>query len=341
MNAADPLRMAVTMGDANGVGPEILLRRYAAGELGDDVLVYGDAAILRAGADLLRLEVPLHETARPAARMPGRLNVVDSAALVAADLAPGQPIAKVGGAAREYVRRATLDALQGAVAGVVTLPLNKAATRAAAPGFVGHTEFIAGLCGTDDFAMMLATEEVAVAHVSAHVPLADAIAQVTTARVGAVIRLANAALRRFLPQPRLAVCGLNPHAGEGGMFGAEDAERIAPAIAAERRRGIDVAGPFPADTVFHQAIRRRRFDGIVCMYHDQGHAPIKLVGFETAVNVTIGLPIVRTSVDHGTAFDIAWQGKAFTGSLQAALDYAWKLYGGGGGLGRRGRRTAC
>lgn len=329
------------MGDANGVGPEILLRRFAAGRLGDDVLIYGDAAILRAGARLLRLDVLPHEVARAEAALPGRLNVVDSAALGAEDLAPGTASPKVGGAAREYVRRATLDALDGTVAGVVTLPLNKAATRAAAPGFVGHTEFVAGLCGADEFAMMLATREVAVAHVSAHVPLAEAIAQVTTARVGAVIRLADAALRRFLPQPRLAVCGLNPHAGEGGMFGGEDAERIAPAVAAARGRGIDVAGPLPADTVFHQAIRRRRFDGIVCMYHDQGHAPIKLVGFETAVNVTIGLPIVRTSVDHGTAFDIAWQGKAFTESLQAALDYAWKLYGGGWGpLGRSAAANA-
>ena len=317
------------MGDANGVGSEILLRRYAAGQLGDDVLVYGDAAILRAGARLLRLDAPLHEVERPPAALPGRLNIVDSAGLVAEDLAPGQPNPKVGAAAREYVRRATLDALAGAVAGVVTLPINKAATRAATPGFVGHTEFIASLCGSDEFAMMLATEKVAVAHVSAHVPLAQAIAQVTTPRVGAVIRLADAALRRFLPQPRLAVCGLNPHAGEGGMFGAEDAERIAPAVATARSQGIDVAGPLPADTVFHQAVRRRRFDGIVCMYHDQGHAPIKLASFETAVNVTIGLPIVRTSVDHGTAFDIAWQGKAFTESLQAALDYAWKLRGSG------------
>lgn len=322
-------RMAVTMGDAAGVGPEILLRRYAAGQLGDDVLAYGDAAILSAGAARLGLDVSLNVVDSPEAACASRLNVVDAAALAASDLTPGQLNPKSGAAAREYVRRATLDALAGKVAGVVTLPLNKEATRASTPGFIGHTEFIAGLCGTDEFAMMLATEDVAVAHVSAHLPLAEAIARVTAARVGTVIRLADAALRRFMPTPRLAVCGLNPHAGEGGMFGTEDGAHIAPAIAAAKAQGIDASGPHPADTVFHQAIRQRRFDGIVCMYHDQGHAPMKLIGFETAVNATIGLPIVRTSVDHGTAFDIAWQGKAFTTSLQAALDYAWKLRGRG------------
>ena len=322
-------RMAVSMGDAAGVGPEILLRRYAAGQLGDDVVAYGDAAILCAGAARLGFDVPLHVVDSPEAACSGRLNVVDAAALSASDLTPGRLNPKSGAAAREYVRRATLDALAGKVAGVVTLPLNKEATRASTPGFIGHTEFIASLCGTDEFAMMLATEDVAVAHVSAHLSLAEAIGRVTTARVGTVIRLADAALRRFMPKPRLAVCGLNPHAGEGGMFGSEDAAHIAPAIAAARAQGIDASGPHPADTVFHQAIRQRRFDGIVCMYHDQGHAPMKLIGFETAVNATIGLPIVRTSVDHGTAFDIAWQGKAFTTSLRAALDYAWKLRGRG------------
>lgn len=320
-------RMAVTMGDASGVGPEILLRRYAAGELGDDVLAYGDAAILEAGAARLGLEVPLHVVGDSTATRPDHLNVVDAGVLEASDLTPGQLNPKSGAAALEYVRGATLDALAGNVAGVVTLPLNKEATRASTPGFVGHTEFIAALCGSSEFAMMLATEDVAVAHVSAHLPLAEAISRVTTARVEAVIRLADAALRRFVAKPRLAVCGLNPHAGEGGMFGHEDAAHIAPAIAAARDSGIDVSGPHPADTVFHQAIRQNLYDGIVCMYHDQGHAPMKLIGFETAVNTTIGLPIVRTSVDHGTAFDIAWQGKAFTTSLQAALDYAWKLHG--------------
>ena len=213
------------------------------------------------------------------------------------------------------------------VSGVVTLPINKEATRASTPGFVGHTEFIAELCGTRDYAMMLTTGAVTVSHVSAHVPLRDAIRLVTPDRIVTVIRLTHATMARFGEAPRIAVCGLNPHAGEGGIIGSEDGEVISPAIAQARREGLDVSGPHPADTVFHQAIRQDRFDAIVCMYHDQGHAPMKLLSFESAVNVTIGLPIVRTSVDHGTAFDIAWQGTAFTGSLKAALDYAWKLRG--------------
>ena len=319
------MRMAVTMGDASGVGPEILLRRFAAGELGDDVLVYGDAAILKAGADLLGLDVAVNAVAEPAAAQPALFNLIDLGLLAAGDWTPGERNAKAGAAARAYVERATADALANKVAGVVTLPLNKEATRASTPGFVGHTELIAELCGTSRYAMMLATKHVAASHVSAHVSLAEAIRRVTPERIGTVIRLTDETLRRFFPKPRIAVCGLNPHAGEHGMFGDEDDRIVAPSIAAERARGIDVSGPYPADTVFYQAVHNRRFDAIVCMYHDQGHAPMKLIGFETAVNVTIGLPIVRTSVDHGTAFDIAWQGRAFTGSLQAALDYAWAL----------------
>lgn len=314
------------MGDASGVGPEILLRCFADGHLGGGVVAYGDAAILEAGARLLGLRVPLHALDAPMrdARADA-LNVVDLGLLGAGDLAPGTRSVAAGAAALEYVARATRDALAGRVAGIVTLPMNKEATQASAPGFVGHTEFIAGLCGSADFAMMLATDAVAVAHVSAHVSLAEAIRRVTRQRVETVIRLTRDALGRALEQPRIAVCGLNPHAGENGLFGSEEAQIIAPAIAAARAAGIDADGPHPADTVFYQAIHRDRFDAIVCMYHDQGHAPMKLVGFESGVNVTIGLPIVRTSVDHGTAFDIAWQGRAFTDSLRAALGYARRL----------------
>ncbi len=146
-------------------------------------------------------------------------------------------------------------------------------------------------------------------------------------RVLDVVRLTDGTLRRFLERPRIAVCGLNPHAGEHGLFGTEDAEHIAPAIAAAQAEGIDASGPHPADTVFFQAVHNRRYDAIVCMYHDQGHAPTKLLAFDTGVNVSVGLPIVRTSVDHGTAFDIAWQGVAFTDSLDHALGYARRLAG--------------
>ena len=312
--------LAITMGDASGIGPEIVLRRFCEGGLGDDVVVYGDASILRHGASLLGLDVDW-----------GRLPIVDLALLTAADHRPGRLDAASGAAARAYVERATRDALAGTVAGIVTMPMNKEATQLSDPAFVGHTELIAGLCGVQKVTMMLTTTlpsgPLAVTHVSTHVSLATAIERVRRQRVLDVIHLTNDVLGRFLDRPRIAVCGLNPHAGEHGLFGGEDIEHIAPAIAAAVAEGIDASGPHPADTVFYQAVHRGRYDAIVCMYHDQGHGPMKLLAFDTGVNVTLGLPIVRTSVDHGTAFDIAWKGEAFTDSLQHALDYARMLVG--------------
>jgi 4-phospho-D-threonate 3-dehydrogenase / 4-phospho-D-erythronate 3-dehydrogenase len=317
--------MAITMGDASGVGPEIVLRRAAAGQLDDDVVVYGDAAVLRAGAELLGLGVDVHVIDDPGDRRSGSLNVVDAGLLQAADLTPGRLSAAAGGAARAYVLAATADALRGRVAGLVTMPMNKEATQQTDPTFVGHTELIAGACGVTRYSMMLAAGDLAVTHVSTHVSLRDAIQRVTVQRVGDVIALTDSTLRSFVERPRIAVCGLNPHAGEHGLFGDEDALYIQPAIAAAQAAGIDASGPHPADTVFHQAVHNKRYDAIVCMYHDQGHTPMKLLAFESGVNITIGLPIVRTSVDHGTAFDIAWQGVAFTESLAHALHWARRL----------------
>ncbi len=316
MTQAVTVPMAITMGDASGVGPEIVLRRAAAGGL-DDVVVYGDAAILRHGAQLLGLDPAVVD----------HLGIVDLGCLTAADHRPGQLDAASGAAAKAYVEAATRDALAGRVAGIVTMPMNKEATQLRAPTFVGHTELIAELCGAESVTMMLTNGALAVTHVSTHCSLREAIERVRADRVRAVIDLTQGALARFLDRPRIAVCGLNPHAGEHGLFGDEDAVHIAPAIEAARADGLDVSGPHPADTVFFQAVHRQRYDAIVCMYHDQGHAPMKLLAFDTGVNVTLGLPIIRTSVDHGTAFDIAWKGEAFTASLDHALDYAWRLAG--------------
>ncbi len=312
--------LAITMGDASGIGPEIVLRRFAEGGLGDDVVVYGDEAILRHGARLLGLEVNWE-----------RLPIVDLGLLSAADHRPGRLDAASAAAARAYVERATRDALAGTVAGVVTMPMNKEATQLSDPGFVGHTELIAALCGVQKVTMMLTamlpTGPLAVTHVSTHVSLATAIERVRRGRVLDVIHLTNDVLCRFLDRPRIAVCGLNPHAGEHGLFGREDIDHIAPAIADAVAEGIEASGPHPADTVFYQAVHRGRYDAIVCMYHDQGHGPMKLIAFDTGVNVTLGLPIVRTSVDHGTAFDIAWKGEAFTDSVGHALEFARRLVG--------------
>ena len=335
--------MAVTMGDPSGVGPEIILRRASAGALLDpSVVVYGDASILRRGADLLGLEVTIEPMRSPDGPAGGVLSVVDLGLLGAGDHRPGELDVASGAAARAYVERATHDAIAGRVAGLVTMPMNKEATQRSDPTFVGHTELIAQLCGAERVTMMLTNGTLAVTHVSTHCSLREAIDRVRVDRVLDVIELTDATLRRFLDRPRVAVCGLNPHAGEHGLFGTEDIEHIAPAIAAAQRRGIDVSGPHPADTVFFQAVHRQRYDAIVCMYHDQGHGPMKLLAFETGVNVTLGLPIIRTSVDHGTAFDIAWTGTAFVESIDHALDFAERLYAGrrsGGAAGDGARST--
>ncbi len=333
--------MAITMGDSSGVGPEIVLRRFV--EVGlSNCVVYGDAAILRHGASLLGLDLTINVVAAkdPLVLRPescdnwwldglssdsGVMNVVDAGLLRAEDHRPGVLDGASGAAARRYVEMATLDALAGLNAGLVTMPMNKEATQLSDPTFVGHTEFIAQLCGVSGVTMMLTNGPLAVTHVSTHCSLNEAIRRVRADRVLQVVELTNTTLSRFIERPRIAVCGLNPHAGEHGLFGNEDIEHIAPAIAQAVDAGIDASGPHPADTVFYQAVHRNRYDAIVCMYHDQGHGPMKLLAFDTGVNVTLGLPIIRTSVDHGTAFDIAWKGEAFTDSLDHALAYAWKL----------------
>jgi 4-hydroxythreonine-4-phosphate dehydrogenase len=223
-----------------------------------------------------------------------------------------------------YVEQATRLALDREVSAIVTLPINKEAARMDRPDFTGHTELIADLCGKHDYTMMLISDKFAVTHVSTHVPMAEAVTLVQKERVHTVIRLTHQALSRLHASPRIAVAGLNPHAGEHGAFGSEDAMEILPAIEAARALGWDVVGPEPPDTVFYRA-SKGLFDAVVCMYHDQGHIPMKLLDFEGGVNVTLGLQVVRTSVDHGTAFDIAWQGKASTHSFVQAYRFAQKL----------------
>ncbi|MGD2175246.1 MAG: 4-hydroxythreonine-4-phosphate dehydrogenase PdxA [Candidatus Brocadiaceae bacterium] len=317
--------IAVTMGDSSGVGPEIVLHAFQQGEIRHPVLVFGDLDVLRHCNELLGYEVPLREASAADDAAAGCLNVYDLGIMTRDAVAIGRISRESGMAAREYVVAGTEAALTGGVDAVVTLPMNKEATRLSDPRFTGHTELIAGLCGADDVVMMLASEHVMASHVSTHVSMEEAVRRVTEGRVARVIQLTHEAVCHFVEAPRIAVAGLNPHAGEHGLFGREEAERITPAIAWAREQGIDVEGPVPPDTVFYLAVRRNRYDAIVCMYHDQGHVPVKLLDFEGAVNVTLGLPIVRTSVDHGTAFDIAYQGKASTLSFVNALDLAARL----------------
>ena len=312
------------MGDASGVGPEILLRAFASGELGTDVVAVGDLAVLDLCNRRLHCDVTLEPLTAPRPATPGVLGVLDEGAVSEQTLRIGEIDRTSGAAALAYVARATKLALAGDASAIVTLPINKAATRLSAPTFTGHTEYVAELCGRTSSTLMLASEKAIVTHVSTHVSLRQAIDLAQPARILEVIVQTDEILRRLRPTRRIAVAGLNPHAGEGRAFGDEDDTRIAPAIAKARDQGIEVSGPHPPDTVFLDMVQGR-IDAVVCMYHDQGHIPMKLLDFRGGVNVTLGLPIVRTSVDHGTAFDIAWKGIAFTDSLRDACAMARRL----------------
>ncbi|HEX2729830.1 MAG TPA: 4-hydroxythreonine-4-phosphate dehydrogenase PdxA, partial [Rubrobacteraceae bacterium] len=320
--------IAVTMGDPAGIGPEIIARAFANPEFHDTnrALVVGDAAILGRAARLLDLPLRLNVIEEPedAVFEPGTVDLLTETYLPE-DLPFGELDARAGDAAFRYVQRAVELANAGRVGAIATAPLNKEAMHLAGHKYPGHTEILAGLTGTRDYAMMLVTDELKVIHVSTHVSLREAIERARPERELAVIRLAHESLRKLgVKNPRVAVAGLNPHAGENGLFGSEDAEQIAPAVAAAVREGIDATGPHPPDTVMMRA-RQGAFDIVVVQYHDQGHIPIKLMGFDTGVNVTVGLPFFRTSVDHGTAFDIAGTGKADPASLRAALALARTL----------------
>lgn len=325
-----PPLIAVTMGDPAGIGPEIIARTFADPGFRDEnhALVVGDTKIMERAVNLLDLPLrvnPISES-EEAAFEPDTIDVLAVTDLPD-DLPFGELNERAGDAAFLYVEKAIELASAGRVVAIATAPLNKEAMHLAGHKYPGHTEILARLTGTKDYAMMLVTDELKVIHVSTHVSLKEAVDRAKTERELAVIHLAHESLRKLgVESPKVAVAGLNPHAGENGLFGAEDAEQIAPAIAAAVEEGIDATGPWPPDTVLMRA-RRGDFDIVVVQYHDQGHIPIKLMGFDTGVNVTVGLPFFRTSVDHGTAFDIAGTGKADPTSLRAALDLARKLAG--------------
>lgn len=319
----------ITVGDASGVGPEILLKAFAGGELPWRFIAFGDAAALRFYNELLGYKVDLHAIQDSLDYQQGSLNVIDAGLLSEEDVTPGILNRKAGHAAREYVVAATGAALAKQIAAFITLPMNKEATCLSDPKFTGHTELIGELCGVQDVTIMLASDALIVTHVSTHVSLLSAIRNAKQPRIRTIIKLTVDAVRRLIPHPRIAVAGLNPHAGEHGLFGNEEIEEIIPAVEWAQAQGYPVEGPFPPDTLFYLAVRKKKFDAIVCMYHDQGHIPSKLLDFEGGVNIALGLPIIRTSVDHGTAFDIAGTGVASTNSLIRAIQFAEKLVTGG------------
>lgn len=286
------LSIAITAGDPSGIGPEIAVKAARDPRVTAvcSPVIYGP-------------HTPEAVAAFPAGR-------VDAAS---------------GRAAYEAIAAATHDALAGKVAAIVTAPINKAAFAAAGYPWPGHTDLLAHLCGVDDVAMMFWSDRLRVVLATVHIPLAQVPAALTPDRVLRVLRLTASSLPMFgVAGPRLAVAGLNPHAGEDGLLGREDVEVLAPAVAEARASGVDVSGPFPADTVFVRAARGD-FDAVVACYHDQGLIPVKLLAFGKSVNVTLGLPIIRTSVDHGTAFDIARQDRADAGSMVEATLLAARL----------------
>lgn len=325
-------RIAVTMGDPAGVGPELCLRLLADAEIARICVpvVFGDSGVLRRASVETRL--PFGTEVVTASEWPvtckslSKPAVLDLACMNAASLEPGKVSSACGEAAFQCVTAAIDAALAGQVQGVSTAPLNKEALHAAGHKYPGHTEMFAGRMKAERSCMMQYSEEITCSFVTVHVGYAEVPRLLNEARIMEVIELTASALERIRGRkPRLLVCGLNPHAGENGLFGDREEERIiVPAVRAALARGLDVTGPVPPDTAFTPA-RRKEFDAVVCMYHDQGHIPVKMIAFESAVNTTLGLPVIRTSVDHGTAFDIAWQGKASPGSLFSAVRLAAKL----------------
>jgi 4-hydroxythreonine-4-phosphate dehydrogenase len=331
--------IAITLGDVAGIGPEVAVRAWTVPALhaAARTVVVGSIAVLEKAKRLCGLsEIRIEAVHRPADghSSPSLLPCVELPDSRLDAVLPGRVDARAGMAAYQALATAIDLALEGQIDAITTLPLNKEGLRAAGLAYPGHTEILAERCGVDQFAMMLYVGNppakgpggLGVVHATLHVSLAQALALLTRDRVLRTIQLADEALRPFLNRgrPRIAVAGLNPHAGEHGLFGDEEERFIAPAVQLACARGLEVYGPIAADTLFRRAFAGD-FDAVVAMYHDQGHVAVKSVAFWEAVNITLGLPIIRTSVAHGTAYDIAWQGKSRPDSLIAAVQAASQL----------------
>ena len=323
MSDLEELPIAITMGDPCGIGPEIIARLYVDAAPLPATLVLGDVGCIERAVQLMDLPVRVRAIEAPEDfRLdPATINVI-SLSNLPKDLPFGQLDARAGRAAYDYIRAGIDLAMQKRIRAIVTAPINKEALQLADIHYPGHTEILADFSGTKDFAMMLMNDDLRVILVTIHISLREAIGQLTLERELTIIRLAHRAMTQLgIAGPRIAVAGLNPHAGEHGLFGSEDEAIIRPAIQQAQAEGIEASGPWPGDTVFMHA-RQGRFDIVVAQYHDQGLIPVKYLGVDEGVNVTVGLPFVRTSVDHGTAFDIAGTGKASPASLRVAVQQA-------------------
>jgi 4-hydroxythreonine-4-phosphate dehydrogenase len=317
--------VGITMGDPAGVGPEIVCRALADLSPADraGIVVFGTKSILERANELTRARLSFGEL--KSTLRAGAVPVVDIRIPGSESVRDGIMTATAGACSYAYIERAVSAALAGDISVIATAPINKEALHAAGYPFAGHTELLAHLTGAESSFMLLASEKLSTIHVSTHVSLAGAVQRATIERELATIRVGNAHLKRLgIVRPRIAVAGLNPHSGENGLFGTDEIERIKPAIEAARSEGIVVTGPISGDTVFYRALHGE-FDLVVAQYHDQGHIPTKLIAFDTTINVSLGLPILRVSVDHGTAFDIAWQGVARHANMNATIAYARRL----------------
>lgn len=320
--------IAITMGDPCGIGPEIIVKALQSPEVAQNCvpLVIGDRSTLEralgvCGSSLKIYEIAAAEDARAVSE--GCIPLLVLSHLAEADMVYGAPTAAAGNAVYRYICRAAELCLDGQVAAMATAPISKEAMHRAGHDYPGHTELLAELCGTDNFVMMLAGDVLRVSLVTIHEALADVPQLVTFEQVLKTIRITAEGVARLTGNgsPRLAVLALNPHCGEGGKFGTEETDVIEPAIKAARQEGINAEGPLSADTLFHFA-QQGLYDGVVAMYHDQGLIPLKMLHFDDGVNITLGLPIIRTSVDHGTAYNLAGTGTASEKSLLAALRMA-------------------
>jgi len=309
-------RIAITMGDLNGIGPEIVVKALGSEEIQElcEPVVFGSAQVLERAERLVGSEV--------------ECELIESGNFRKEDLMPGKADEASGRASLAYIEKAVESALKKEIAAIVTAPICKESIHMAGSSYPGHTEMLADLTNTQEAVMMFEGSRFRVVLVTIHTALSNVPGLITEDKVFTTILTANDSLINLfkIPKPRIAVCGLNPHAGESGVFGREEIESIGPAVSKAREIGIDVTGPMPADTLFYYA-NQGTWDAVVAMYHDQGLVPFKMLSFEDGVNVTLGLPIIRTSPDHGTAFDIAWDGSADPTSMISAIKVALRLTG--------------
>lgn len=318
-------KIAITMGEPGGVGPEVIVRALHSAWKSCSPVVIGNAGVIREALRITGVRMKVNSITRLSdARIEaGVIDVLEVRARLSAK--KGAPSASAGSAVVKYVKSAVGLALNNEVKAVVTAPISKESLKMAGHKWPGHTELLAELTGAKDFAMMFSSKKLKVILCTIHMPLKDVPRKISEHLVLKTIRLAGTGAGMLrIKKPRIVVAGLNPHAGEAGIMGKEEIRAIAPAVNKARKEGMDVSGPYPPDVVFHRAYKGE-FDIVVCMYHDQGLIPFKMLAFETGVNFTVGLPIIRTSPDHGTGFDIAWKNRADPSSMIEAIKLASRM----------------